>query len=541
MPALFDRLLDNHVVGRDELQAARAEAEASGRPLEQVLLEKGVPKCEILTGLSEHFGVPWVEYDEDLMVSAAVMKQIDPEQLKRSLWLPIAISDSHAEVIASRPDDPRVLAQIKSMLGVDAVDFRVAFPDDVLRIIENNQDLNPGFPPEAGRTPLAKTRTYLAGTRSSLAIQRTSMAKARTALAFLRTGISSITIGVALIKLFGGGIFLPLELLLLAIGVYAVMDGLIWYVPVRGQALKNQSYAEPANDGGGMSVLSTRNEVAGPEFVRSGTLTGAVDQRRGWRRLSPVMRRRFLASDRTDLAEGRTVNASLRTTMAQARTGLAFARTGVAFGGLGLGLLKKFPSVSWSYFDFFLILAGTVMVLEGFYWYLPGYRAGRDGLRGFITALHEDTIWDEVFPPLHRLREQAPPVSAAQAPGIWGTTGLALERTVLAERRNLMSRLRTVMAYSRTGLAFIRTGMSIAGVGATLFVLLLPNSLGWKVTPVILIATGLFLAGDGLRWSLGTEKVWREYPFCRGEFEIQLPDYGKPARKWGRVVFDDEL
>ncbi len=523
------------------MQAPLQVADAINRPLTALMAENGLSKCEILTALSQYYGCPYEEYDEDLMVSTDIMKQVDPEKLKDRLWLPVSIREGHAEVIASRPHEPKVIDDVKKTLGVDAVDFRVALPDDLIRIIENNQDLNPGFPPEAGRTSLAKTRTYLAGVRSSLALQRTSMAKARTALAFLRTGISSVTIGVALIKLFGGGIFLPLELLLLAGGAAAVVDGLIWYVPARGPALKNQDYQEPARDAAGMTALSTLNEEEEPGFARSGVIAGAGRLRRGWRRLSPVMRRRFLANDRTDLAEGRTVNASLRTTMAQARTGLAFARTGVAFGGLGLGLLKKLPSPGWNYFYYFLIAAGALMVLEGFYWYLPGYRAGRNGLAIFIKSLKEDTIWDEVFPPLSRFRKKAPPVSARQAPGIWGTTGLALERTVLAERRNLMSRLRTVMAYSRTGMACIRTGMSIAGVGGVLLVVVLHGGPGWRVVPVLLITAGFLLAADGVRWSLTSEKVRREYSYCRGEFEIHLPDYGKPARQWGKVVFDDDL
>ncbi len=537
---MFDRLITNNSIGKAELEAALKQAEASGTPVEQVLLEKGVPKCEILVSLADHFGCPYVEYDEDLMVSWKIMRLIDAEKLKRKLWLPISVRDGRAEVIASRPGDPRVIKDVKSTLSVRYVDFRVALPTDIVRIIENNQDLNPGFPPEAGRTPLAKTRTYLAGVRSSLAVQRTSMAKARTALAFLRTGISSITIGVAFIKLFGAGFFLPVDLALIAVGAYAILDGLYWYIPARRVAVKKLRYHETAA-GPGMTILLTHNDDYDIGFTRTKAVPGADKLRRAWGLLSPVMRRRFLANDRTNLAEGRTIFASMRTTMAQARTGLAFARSGVAFGGLGLGLLTRFPGSGWNYFDYFLMGAGALMVFEGFYWYRSGYLAGRSGLRSFFNALKKETIWDQAFPALHRSRQKAPPVKAGHAPGIWGTTGLALERTVLAERRNLMALVRTVMAYSRTGLAFIRTGMSIASVGAALVVLTLPDGAASKILPLLLVVTGLILAGDGLRWCLTSERLRREYPYCRGGLEISLPDYGKPARLWGKVVFEDDF
>ncbi len=537
---MYKRLQKNGSIDKNGLEAALKLSEESGRPLEQILLERGVPKCEALVSLSEHYGCPYIEYDEDLMVSWKIMRRVDAEELKQKLWMPISIQGGRAEVIASQPHAPQVVKDIKSTLGVSQVDFRVALPNDIVRIIENNQDLNPGFPPEAGRTPLARTRTYLAGVRSSLAVQRTSMAKARTALAFLRTGISLITIGVAFIKLFGAGLFLPLDLALIATGAYSIIDGLKWYIPARSEAVKKTGYQETAK-APEMTVLLTHNEDSDIEFSRTKRVSGAGRLRRAWGRLSPVMRRRFLANDRTDLAEGRTIFASMRTTMAQARTGLAFARSGVAFGGLGLGLFTRFPGGDLRYLDYFLMAAGVLMVFEGFYWYRSGYLAGRSGLRSFFDALKEDTIWDEAFPALHRSRHKAPPVGAGHSPGIWGTTGLALERTVLAERRNLMALVRTVMAHSRTGLSFIRTGMSIAGVGATLVVLTLPNGVSWKLLPLLLVIAGMILAGDGLRWCLTSERLRREYPYCRGGLEISLPDYGKPARLWGRVVFEDDF
>ncbi len=392
----------------------------------------------------------------------------------------------------------------------------------------------------AGRTPLAKVRNYLAERRSVLADQRTSMSRGRTGLAFFRTGVALVTIAVTLAQTFGAGLFLPFIVLLIAGGIAAIYDGLLWYVPVRRAAARHLEYDPPARPDG-MSILQVQNETeAGePVFVRKAAVAEAEKLRTGWKNLSPVERRRFLADDRTDLAEERTHMASLRTAMAKARMGLAFTRSGVAFAGIGIALVRKFPASSWTYFDFLLIIVGALMALEGFYWYLPGYRAGLEGLGRFKRSLREPGIWDQMFPPLRSFRKSYPPVKASHAPGIWGTTGLALERTVLADRRNLMSRLRTVMAYSRTGLAFIRTGMSISAVGAGL-IAFLTLSLTWAIFDVVLILTGFILIADGLRWYRYSEHTRKQFPYCYGDMEISLPDYGVPRNKWGRVVFSHD-
>ncbi|MBK5225756.1 MAG: hypothetical protein JJD96_04175 [Thermoleophilia bacterium] len=390
----------------------------------------------------------------------------------------------------------------------------------------------------AGRTPLAKVRNYLADRRSALADQRTGLARGRTGLAFFRTGIALVTIAVTMLRTFATGLLLPFDILLIAGGAAAIYDGLRWYLPVRREAALKLEYDPPARPQG-VSVLQVELTADEPTFVRVAADPEIEETRADWSRLAPIERRRFLANDRTDLAEERTHLAALRTTMAKARMGLAFTRSGVAFAGLGIALVRKFPANGWNYFDFFLIVVGSLMALEGFHWYLPGYRAGLEGLTRFKRSLRETNIWDELFPPLRNFRKSYPAVKASQAPGIWGTTGLALERTVLADRRNLMSRLRTVMAYSRTGLAFVRTGMSISAVGAGL-IAFLTVSLFWTIFDIALILTGIILIADGLRWYHFSERTRRQFPYCYGDMEISLADYGIPRGKWGKVVFSHD-
>ena len=201
-------VIGEHRPGRDS---------ASGVSLEERLLLHGIPKHEILFCLSEYYGYPSVEFDETVIVSQQIIRRMDMERLKRALWIPLSIMEGKAEVIVCYPDDPSVREEIQKTLHVDTIDIKVALPADLIRIIEHNQDLNPGFPPAAGRTPLAKVRTYLADRRSMLSYYRTALAKGRTGLAFMRTGLSFITIALVLFRIFGLGYLALFDVLLFAI------------------------------------------------------------------------------------------------------------------------------------------------------------------------------------------------------------------------------------------------------------------------------------------------------------------------------------
>jgi uncharacterized membrane protein YidH (DUF202 family) len=507
-------------------------------------MKAGFEKFQALTALAGQYGCPWVEYHESVTGPPFLLWKLDMARLRAEGWFPRAVGDGNAAVIATAPS-PALADTIRETLGVREVAFEVTLPEDLRRIFDHNQDLNPGFPATAGRTPLAKVRTYLAGRRSLFAHYRTLLAKSRTGLAFIRTGLSSITIALLFLRLLGSGYYLLLEAPLLLSGIIMVYDGLKWYLPARAVYATLPPCVDTGATGGA-SVLEAENEYIAPEFRRSAVVQGAAALRGRWTSMSPVMRRRYLASDRTDLAEERTVLACFRTRMAKARTGLAFTRTGFAFISLGLGLLRQFQASRWLAFDLGLIGIGGLMALEGFFWYFRGRRAGVEGLASVREKTRMSSIWDYFFPHGHVLpgpdtNPMTLPVKSSHAPGIWATTGVALERTVLAERRNVMARLRTVMARARTGFAFIRTGLSLFLTGAA-FLLFFGDTgaPGWTVFSQAMMAAGLLLVADGFAWSIPAERTRRQLPYCYGDMEITIPDYGVPARFWKTVVFSND-
>jgi len=92
--------------------------------------------------------------------------------------------------------------------------------------------LNP-TPASKTRTMYARERNVLAAQRTIAACYRTIYARARTGLAFIRTGISFTSIGIGIISYFGFGLLTSFNLCLIAAGILMLVDGTLWYWPVR--------------------------------------------------------------------------------------------------------------------------------------------------------------------------------------------------------------------------------------------------------------------------------------------------------------------
>ncbi|MFQ6758192.1 DUF202 domain-containing protein [Desulfovibrionaceae bacterium CB1MN] len=89
------------------------------------------------------------------------------------------------------------------------------------------------LPASRERTHLARERNVLAAQRTIAGCYRTIYARARTGLAFIRTGVSFMSLGVGLIGYFGLGFKTFFDGMLIVIGLLMIVDGGLWYLPVR--------------------------------------------------------------------------------------------------------------------------------------------------------------------------------------------------------------------------------------------------------------------------------------------------------------------
>jgi hypothetical protein len=63
----------------------------------------------------------------------------------------------------------------------------------------------------------------------------------------------------------------------------------------------------------------------------------------------------------------------------------------------------------------------------------------------------------------------------------------------------------------------------------------------WAAFNSLLVITGFVLIADGLHWHLPAERIKRQYPYCFGEMEMTIPDYGRPVRTWKKAVFSHDI
>jgi len=485
-----------------------------------------------------------VLFDEALAPSDALAASLDFARLTALRWLPLKVENGRALVITSRGDRDTVKSEVLGLLGVAKVDVSWTTDAILTRFLEHAQDLNPGFPVEAGRTILARTRTYLAGRRSQLASYRTLLAKGRTGLAMLRTGLGLVAVSLVLMKIFGHmGLALVPEGMLMVFGLVMVVDGLIWYVPAR--RLARGGLRAPAAPGEAFTVPFATLEDNHVVISRSAPVPGAQELARDHDRLSPVMRRRFLALERTELALERTRLAFFRTIMAKSRTGMALVRTGIALAGIGMAFQRRIHNGSSDILGFGLMAVGIILTAEGLGWYLSGRKSGHLSQSESEKAGEKSAGWDMLFPPadsgagVEEHYRCVPVIMAGSSPGIWGTTGLALERTLLAERRNVMARFRTSHARSRTGMAYLRTAANFVAVGLGLLLTGPARGMGWTSLECAIVAVGLLLFADGLYWIIPARRERWQLSFCENQMEISVPDYLKPAGEWQTFTLED--
>jgi uncharacterized membrane protein YidH (DUF202 family) len=247
----------------------------------------------------------------------------------------------------------------------------------------------------------------------------------------------------------------------------------------------------------------------------------------------------LIGTERTGLAFWRNTMAFWRTRLACYRNDLAKARTSLALLRWGLGfiaLADTLVRVRGAETGGAVLLYGAMTAV--------GLAFGVRGLSGYLTVrrsrmrppghhtLVEVTAATLQFLESYHFIEGANAAAPTKgtmlarlgdflahhstilypSPASRERTHLARERNVLAAQRTIAACYRTLYARGRTGLAFIRTGISFAGLGLGLVRYFGPSL--FTAVDLTLVAAGLLMTADGLRWYLPVRKEFSEVPRC---------------------------
>ena len=136
-PTKFGYLLDQHRVTQDEINAALAEARAKQVDVETILVEQyKVPKADMGASLSMFYRVPFQEFDERILPSPELMKDLKIEYLKRNFWIPLRTEeDGSLLVLIDNPQDLAKVDSINQLLPRQRIRFAVGLRKDISTFI----------------------------------------------------------------------------------------------------------------------------------------------------------------------------------------------------------------------------------------------------------------------------------------------------------------------------------------------------------------------------------------------------------------------
>ncbi len=381
----YRRLVKKGLISEKQLQTACASAGERDAEIEAVLMkEYGVPKKALLTALSEEFGFPAIEFDERLPVPPELLEGLEPERLKREPMFPLILENGKVVAAVNEPGSPVVREEIDRFVR-GPYTLRVSLVMEVLWYVQDYLNDRPGRIIGTERTGLAFWRNTMAAWRTRLACYRTEMAGMRTWQALIRWGLGTVTLAAAFIILDWKFVFSQALIRLLAVSGLAMAGFGTWqYGKLRRSMIRMagpQTLVEVT--AATVSFLERYHLDDAPRpRTRETMLARLEDLLPSYSTiLRPVpesRERTHLARERNILAAHRTIAGCYRTIYARARTGLGFIRTGVVFASIGLGMIKVYQLKAPGLWGVLLAAAGTLMMIDGFFWYYPARKEEPD-------------------------------------------------------------------------------------------------------------------------------------------------------------------
>jgi uncharacterized membrane protein YidH (DUF202 family) len=376
----YSVLVRKRIIAQEKLVAAYQASKIRKVNLEQILIyESGVPRQTLLTIMADYYKCPPAEFDERLPVPAELISAIGRKILCQYLWFPLIQEGNSVIILINDPQNSQILDEIKKFITAERYVLWFALAEDIQWYLEDFILPKSGKIQGCERTNLAYWRNTMALWRTRLACYRNDLAKARTHLSILRWGFGLLAIFDVMRSRQNALAFPSFKYLILLLSIGLILIGLNGYLKIRRSRLRapqNQTLVEVTS--------ATLHFVQDFHFIETDMQALPLKQTM-LARLGDFLanhctilypqpaskERTHLARERNILAGQRTIAACYRTIYARARTGLAFIRTGVSLLGLSLALLKYFSFSMLTAFEFFLILAGLLMITDGLLWYLP--------------------------------------------------------------------------------------------------------------------------------------------------------------------------
>ena len=132
----FEYLVEQRLISQQDLDAAIAEAKRAQSQVDLILMQEyQISKAQIGQSSSVFYRVPFVEFDDRIVVPPDLIRDLKLEYLKKNYWVPLKREGGAVLVVVDDPHDLAKVDSIERALKNQKVKLAVGFRSDILRFL----------------------------------------------------------------------------------------------------------------------------------------------------------------------------------------------------------------------------------------------------------------------------------------------------------------------------------------------------------------------------------------------------------------------
>jgi len=137
-PTKFDYLLTQQIISEDDLNKAIARAREQKGDLPTVLVNDfNLSKKALAKSFEAYYGVPFVFYEDRIIIPSELVRGLNLGYLKRNFWVPMQKENGKMIILIDDPHNAERVKEIKNLMPAEEYEFRVALREDILHFIDS--------------------------------------------------------------------------------------------------------------------------------------------------------------------------------------------------------------------------------------------------------------------------------------------------------------------------------------------------------------------------------------------------------------------
>jgi type II secretory ATPase GspE/PulE/Tfp pilus assembly ATPase PilB-like protein/GAF domain-containing protein len=131
-PTKFSHLLSNGIISDSELTASISKARRSQVDIETILLnDLGVTRKELGKSMEIFYKIPYLGYDDSVIIPASVMDGLNRNFMTKNNWVPVSKDNNKVVILIDNPMNQDKIHSIKQIFPKKNLEFRVSLKADI--------------------------------------------------------------------------------------------------------------------------------------------------------------------------------------------------------------------------------------------------------------------------------------------------------------------------------------------------------------------------------------------------------------------------